>query len=97
VPPTVIVVPGAPIASFEFSPVSPGINQNVLFDGSKSYDSDGFVVSYTWDFGDGTIKGPFTTPTSTHDFGVAKTYDVKLTVKDNAGQESFSYQQVVVK
>jgi PKD repeat protein len=97
VPQTVVLVPGAPIPRFEFSPTSPTTNQDVFFDASKSYDTDGSIVSYTWDFGDGTKKGPFTIPTSSHDFGVAKTYYVQLTVKDNAGQESNTYQQVVVK
>ncbi len=31
-----------------------GVNQEVVFDGSQSSDSDGAIVDYRWDFGDGT-------------------------------------------
>jgi hypothetical protein len=29
------------------------VNETAFFDGSRSYDSDGQIVSYHWDFGDG--------------------------------------------
>ena len=50
------------------------------FYGNESWDEDGTIVSYTWDFGDGEfayIDNP------THTFTQNGTYEVKLTVCDN--------------
>jgi PKD repeat protein len=50
---------------------------------STSTDSDGTVDSYLWDFGD--TQTSTTGPTVSHPYGVAGTYDVKLTVTDDDG------------
>lgn len=52
----------------------------VAFDGASSYDSDGRIVRYQWDFGDG---GGAQGPTTTHIFETPGTYDVALTVTDD--------------
>jgi len=52
----------------------------VAFDGTASYDSDGRIVRYQWDFGDG---GSAQGPTATHIFDRPGTYDVGLTVTDD--------------
>jgi parallel beta-helix repeat protein len=58
----------------------------VSFDGSNSYDPDGAVVSYYWDFGDSTTAEG---KTVSHRFRGAqdepKTYAVTLTVEDDYG------------
>ncbi len=54
----------------------------VHLDGSKSYDPDGNIVNYTWDFGDGS-KGYTVSPT--HLYPNEGEYTVTLTVKDNDG------------
>lgn len=52
------------------------------FDGSASGDPDGAVVSYEWDFGDGsTGSGPMIS----HAFAAAGSYTVTLTVTDDQG------------
>ncbi len=56
-------------------------NSTVLFDASNSYDPDGTIVSYEWDFGDNTTA---TGITVTHSFDYG-TYTVTLTVTDNDG------------
>ncbi len=54
----------------------------VYFDGSGSYDSDGIIMSWEWDFGDGgTDSGE--TPTYTYDDNGI--YTVTLTVTDDDG------------
>ncbi len=71
-----------PIASFTFSPQNPLINQAVTFNASSSYDSDGTIVNYSWDFGGGqTGSGKVVTHTYTT-FGY---YLVILNVTDNDG------------
>jgi len=56
--------------------------QPVQFDGSGSYDSDGTVSAYEWDFGDGA-RGTGARPT--HTYASLGTYVVVLTITDNGG------------
>lgn len=52
------------------------------FDASTSSDSDGSIVSYDWDFGDGNLgSGAIVN----HTYANAGRYNVTLTVSDNAG------------
>jgi PKD repeat protein len=60
-------------------------------DASTSSDSDGTIVSYAWDFGDGATA---TGVTATHPYATAGTYTVKLTVTDNQGATGTASQQV---
>jgi parallel beta-helix repeat protein len=55
----------------------------VVFDGSKSYDPDGTIVSYEWDFGDGSLHS--FDKIATHTYANKGTYTVTLTVTDNLG------------
>jgi len=55
----------------------------VKFDGSGSYDPDGSIVFYRWNFGDGS--GEILEMSPTHIYGEAGTYTVTLTVIDNNG------------
>ncbi len=58
------------------------VNQQITFDGGDSYDSDGTISNYTWDFGDGSTGYGMTT---THVYTVDNSYSVSLTVRDNDG------------
>lgn len=85
-PLTVIVSAAAagnstPVATFVI-PSNVTSNQTVLFNASGSIDSDGVIISYLWDFGDGT-RGTGETPT--HVYRSPGHYTVILTVTDNAG------------
>jgi PKD domain len=57
----------------------------VMFDASSSYDPDGYIVSYYWDFGDGYFETT-TTPYTEHGYWETGTYAVGLIVTDNEGQ-----------
>jgi serine protease len=61
---------------------SANVGQTVSFDGSGSTDPDGSIVSYAWDFGDGTTG---TGVNVTHIYTVAGIYTATLTVTDNSG------------
>jgi len=55
---------------------------SVLFNGSASNDPDGTIISYSWNFGDGS-SGTGVSPS--HVYNAAGTYNVTLTVMDDAG------------
>lgn len=68
------------------------VNATVIFDAGGSTDNMG-IVSYEWDFGDGTRK---TGRTVTHQYSNSGTYTVTLTVKDVAGNTATHSIQVTV-
>ncbi|TMM09145.1 MAG: PKD domain-containing protein [Actinobacteria bacterium] len=63
------------------------------FNGKKSHDRDGRVVSYSWRFGDG---GTATGAAPKHVYGRAGTYTVKLTVTDDSGRKATAKKTVTV-
>jgi len=84
-----------PVANFTYSPERPIANQTITFDASSSYDPDGTIVSYEWDFGDGSEETT-TSPTIQHSYSIAGTYTVTLTVTDNDGLTNSTSTQVEV-
>ena len=63
------------------------VNETVRFMGISSSDSDGEIVLYQWDFGDGTTDIS-TKWTITHRFNKQKNYIITLTVIDDRGHRS---------
>jgi PKD repeat protein len=61
------------------------IGEVVQFDGSASYDPDGTIVSYEWDFGDGSLQSTAANPT--HIYYLSGIYTVSLTVTDDNNEE----------
>jgi PKD repeat protein len=82
----------SPIVSFVL-PLNITSDQSVVFDASGCVDPDGVIVSYVWDFGDGT-QGTGQSPS--HTYYVSGVYTVTLTVTDNSGLTSSMHQIVVV-
>ncbi len=74
-----------PVAAFSYLPTNPTVGQQILFQGASSYDSDGTVISYYWNFGDGQTSGPSGASSVYHQYSAAGTYTVTLTVTDNGG------------
>jgi len=61
----------------------------VTFDASSSYDRDGEIVNYTWEFGDGTNLTSKDAVIIEHSYDKDyKTYKVNLTVIDDSGKSS---------
>jgi PKD repeat protein len=61
------------------------VGEDAWFNGGYSYDPDGWIVSYDWDFGDGNFGSGINT---THQYTTPGTYLVILTVTDNDGAYS---------
>jgi len=72
-----------PVASFIESAQTVYTGTTISFDASDSFDPDGTIVSYFWDFGDGTNKTGVTVGRSYSDDG---TYTVTLIVTDDDGE-----------
>ncbi|HEX6189545.1 MAG TPA: PKD domain-containing protein [Pyrinomonadaceae bacterium] len=73
--------PQAPIASAG-GPYTGFPGMSIILDGRGSFDPDGAIVSYQWDFGDGT-SAPGAAPS--HTYAQTGTYSATLVVTDNSG------------
>ena len=71
-----------PTAAATAAPTNGTAPLQVAFDGSGSRDPDGSIVSYAWNFGDGSSANGVT---ATHTYSNANTYIATLTVTDNQG------------
>lgn len=80
------IINQAPIAAFtsNANPAAPG--QAIAFDASASYDPDGLnhIVSYSWNFGDGSALLVSASTTASHAYALFGTYTVTLTVTEDS-------------
>jgi len=78
-----------PVADFEYS-----VNgYNVTFNASLSYDPDGYITNYTWNFGDGNIGYG---EVVNHTYMNEGVYLVNLTVRDDASLENTTFSYVLI-
>ncbi|HIC95607.1 TPA: PKD domain-containing protein, partial [Candidatus Bipolaricaulota bacterium] len=77
-------------AAFTFRPTEPRVDEIVQFIDQ----SVGNIVSWLWDFGDGTGS---TEQNPTHKYSLAGTYTVKLLVEDSAGATDIAYEEITVR
>lgn len=86
-----------PVADFTYSPTDPISGEPVYFNASASYDDDGTIIQYSWDFGDGTTDSGRTTE---HKFDIGefqtKTFTVTLVVVDNQGAHDAASQPITI-
>ena len=78
----------APVANFTVSPTSATVGATVTFNGSTSTVGVGAtIVSYVWDFGDGSAaQSSGTVSNITYVYAAAGTYTVTLTITDSLGR-----------
>jgi len=80
-----------PQPKMEYNFIEPDI---VYFDASKSFDTDGSIVSYSWDFGDGSTGSSVT---ATHTYSTPGKYRAILTVTDDGGLKNTCDKNVNIK
>lgn len=74
--------------------INAGIGQPVDLNGSRSFDADGQITSWDWDFGDGSSGSGAIVR---HAYAAAGDFVVKLMVRDDAGISSSSVTKVRVR
>ncbi|MDG6774815.1 S8 family serine peptidase [Thiomicrorhabdus sp. ZW0627] len=79
------VVNELPIAQITATPISGDLPLAVNFDASGSYDPDGSIVGYDWDFGDGTQASGQNVQ---HTYQSGGSFNAVLTVTDNGGAQA---------
>ena len=67
---------------------------SIYFKGNESYDTDGSITSYSWDFGD---RGTSISPNPVHVYPYSGNYTVSLTVTDNSGAEDSTFKKIEVR
>ena len=82
-----------PVASFIGNPSYGAPSLTVSFNASTSYDSDGSIVSYAWNFGDGKSGSGIT---ATNTYNSTGTYIAQLTVTDDGGASGHASQDIYV-
>jgi len=86
-----------PVAKFTVTPYYVTVDEAVWFDASDSYDPDGEIVDYLWDFGDGTSdEGVVVSHEYTSANGTGWRPQIILTVVDDDGVVSMAKGEVRV-
>jgi PKD repeat protein len=94
IPPGIVVPPDGLQPVFTVTPSSPTDHQTVLFDASTSTaPANNPIVSYSWNFGDGSTGSG---RTATHSFSIPGTYAVTLTVMDQYNRTASTTQTLDV-
>ena len=90
----IIRVNNAPtaVASADFTSGKTPLTVN--FTGSNSFDIDGTIATYNWNFGDGGADSGDANPVRT--FTTAGTYSVRLIVTDNEGKKDTTFLEIRV-
>ena len=60
----------------------------MIVDARKSHDTDGNIMTYTWNWGDGSVGSGIR---AKHNYDAPGKYKIGLTVKDNSGLSSTSF------
>lgn len=86
---------GLPVAMFALTPETGDSPLVVTFDASASYDPDGALIRYDWEFGD-VATGTGRSPAHTYVVDSETVFTVRLTVTDNDGNQASGTQTVTV-
>jgi PKD repeat protein len=82
-----------PVAQISAVPTNGEVPLDVNFDGVMSYDGDGTIASYAWDFGDGNNGSGIST---SHTYTAIGSYTARLTVTDDDGASASEAELITV-
>ena len=86
-----------PNANFTWTPIYSDPNETILFDASISYDPNGYITLYEWDWDDdGVFDVKYTSPIATHSWSNKGIYPVSLKVTDNTSLNMTKTKKVIV-
>lgn len=75
-----------PYAQFTWEPPNPYPEETVRFNASASYDFDGYITLYEWDWNDDSVyEEAYDTPTAMHSWTFPGSYTITLRVTDDTG------------
>ena len=77
-----------PVANLTVSDVAPLKGKEITLNASDSWDPDGEVVAYRFDFGDGINSSWVETPEVEHSYTSNEDFNARVMVRDNDGVES---------
>jgi PKD repeat protein len=75
------------------SPTTGYINESIHFTSNKSYDPDGEIIRFIWDFGDGFVAYM---PNLFHEYSETGTYKVSLTVIDDLDKTTTTFSTITI-
>ena len=80
----VVTVRAHPHAAFTYSPLNPEVYEDIVFNASGSTPDGGYIISYSWSFGDesSSVSGV----TVTYHYTTSGNYTVTLNVTDSEGK-----------
>jgi hypothetical protein len=81
-----------PVAGFNYTPEIGYVNTIFQFTPNGSVDVDGVIITYAWDFGEGTTSDE---AAPTHTFPDDVTYMISLRVYDNSGANSSLFNKTI--
>lgn len=89
---------GTAAPTARFSPVAISLRERYLasFDATESSDTDGSIVDYAWDFGDGTKAHGAALSVGRHAYAASGNFTVSLVVTDNSGLSQSITQAVTI-
>lgn len=86
-----------PKADLTFTPTSPKPGATVSFNASGSLPGSGAnIVSYTFNYGDGSPEEVVTNPLQTHVYAAAGDFTVTVTVRDSLGRTASAQEEITV-
>jgi PKD repeat protein len=83
-----------PVAKISATPTSGEAPLASAFSSAGTFDPEGALVSYSWNFGDGSTS---TVSSPSHTYSVPGTYTATLTVADSTGLTSTASVQIIVR